>query len=505
MKFLNEDIEVTLSNITVPSDGTYRYEISIGSETVFIGNTFLQATDTEKVFYLNDILKTYQFKGNIVDGNNPFVIETVQVELMISGSESYGNSVVVAFIYEYPNKNSKITTPIPEFDSQRWSPLLQGFDYTNNKGILLPTYPYTYTNKLLLNYLGTYGDKEVTQYLKTINTETGQYTSGNDFLIGENIRNCVYGLGNYSTGDYFGFSKNVLITETNMKIINTTGFDIIAYNTGGGWDCSGTISDQLVRVMVTFNRGNSTTIAQRVNFTDNDVTIDCTQKSNVGYEKMNIGLFLVRDIPTQRPSLTIQLDVTKLFNRPNEYDVPLKIRVRFNTLTNMVTVSSVYAEIDEEDARPDKLYIDTTAYGTLVTEGVKTYIANIDYCSRYFLRWMDRYGMPQIQPFNGENIFSEGFEYSEIMNYKNDRIKSGVKVQPKWTLNSKWLDQSVYPIYESIYVSPYLQLYDKEEDKLYDVIVTNSDYTEKTFKNQNKQMFNLQLDVELNRKQTMIY
>lgn len=505
MKFLNENITITLNNLTIPADSTYQYQVMIGNELVFVGNCFITTADTSYTFYLNDILKNYMFNGKIQDGGNQKIIDEVYVELIIDGSTSYGATIEVAFLYKYPNKNSIITTPIPTFDSEYWSPLLQGFDYINNKGVLLPTYPYTYTNKLLLNYLGTYGGKGVTQYLKTINTETGQYSSGNDFLIGENIKNCVWGLGNYSTGDYFGYFKNVLITKTNMKIIDTTGFDITAYNTEGGWSCSGTISNELARVMVTFKKGNSTTIANRVDFTNNDVTIDCTKKSNVGYEKMNIGLFLISDIPTQHPSLTIELDVTKMFNRPNEYDVPLKIRVYFNALTNMVTVTSVYAEIDEEDARPDKLYIDTTVYGTSVTEGVKTYIANIDYCSRYFLKWMDRYGMPQIQPFDGTMTYSEGFEYNQTINYRDERKHSGINVQPKWRINTKWLDKTVYPFYESIFISPYLQLYDAQEDEIYNVVVTNTDYIEKTFKNQNKQQFNLQLDIELNKKQSIIY
>ena len=44
--------------------------------------------------------------------------------------------------------------------------------------------------------------------------------------------------------------------------------------------------------------------------------------------------------------------------------------------------------------------------------------------------------------------------------------------RPKWKLNTKWLNKEVYPFYESIFVSPYLQLYDAKEDKLYNVLVS---------------------------------
>ena len=64
---------------------------------------------------------------------------------------------------------------------------------------------------------------------------------------------------------------------------------------------------------------------------------------------------------------------------------------------------------------------------------------------------------------------------------------------------------SRFPYYESIFVSPYLQLYDAKEDRLYDVNIVTQEYTEKTFNNQNKQLFNLQLEVELNKTQQFVY
>ena len=132
-------------------------------------------------------------------------------------------------------------------------------------------------------------------------------------------------------------------------------------------------------------------------------------------------------------------------------------------------------------------------------------IANLDGKSRYFLKWRDRYGMPQCQPFKGTHTYSEGVEKSTITNYQNIKRLTDVAVNSKWKLNSDWISERLYPFYESIFVSPWLQLYDAKEDKLYSVILTNTDYTEKTFKNQNRSLFNLQLDVELDSKQTIIY
>lgn len=132
-------------------------------------------------------------------------------------------------------------------------------------------------------------------------------------------------------------------------------------------------------------------------------------------------------------------------------------------------------------------------------------IANFDNQSRYFLKWKDRYGMPQVQPFGGTYKYGESITKNTITNYLNTKKIVDITNTPKWLLNTKWIKQEYYPFYESIFVSPYLQLYDAVEDKIYNVILKNTEYEEKTFNNQNKQLFNLQLEVELDTTEYMIY
>lgn len=132
-------------------------------------------------------------------------------------------------------------------------------------------------------------------------------------------------------------------------------------------------------------------------------------------------------------------------------------------------------------------------------------IANFDTKSRYFLKWKDRYGMPQVQPFGGTHKYGESITKNTIVNYLNTKKIIDISNTPKWLLNTKWIKQEYYPFYESIFVSPYLQLYDAVEDKIYNVILKNTEYEEKTFNNQNKQLFNLQLEVELDTTEYMIY
>lgn len=133
-------------------------------------------------------------------------------------------------------------------------------------------------------------------------------------------------------------------------------------------------------------------------------------------------------------------------------------------------------------------------------------VAKVDGCpSRYYLQWRDRYGSMQMQPFCKIDTYSEDLTRTEIKNYKDNRRLSNISIQPKWKLNTKWLNNTVYPYYESLLVSPWIKMYDTKEDTVYDVIITSSDYTEKTFKNQSKQQFNLQIDVEAVNTQNILY
>lgn len=138
------------------------------------------------------------------------------------------------------------------------------------------------------------------------------------------------------------------------------------------------------------------------------------------------------------------------------------------------------------------------------TTNTKTPIAQTA-CSKYFLIWQDRYLTQQIQPFNKVNTYSETITGSEITNYYGKRKLYKTSNQPKWKLNSDWVTSEQYKYYESLFVSPTVQLYDSEYDKLYDVILTDRSFTEKTFDNQGKQLFNLTVEVEQTTTQDILY
>lgn len=132
-------------------------------------------------------------------------------------------------------------------------------------------------------------------------------------------------------------------------------------------------------------------------------------------------------------------------------------------------------------------------------------VAKIDICpAKYYLMWQDRGGSYQSQPFDKISTYSEGFNREYITNYKGIKRPTTITTSPKIKIQTGYIDEKLYPYYESIFTSPYLLLYDTKEDKSYLVNVTG-DYTEKTFKNQGRQMFNIQLDLEFAKNQNMVY
>ena len=160
-----------------------------------------------------------------------------------------------------------------------------------------------------------------------------------------------------------------------------------------------------------------------------------------------------------------------------------------NSYVNVNKDMNLYlVEYDEEDDE-NKFYL----------------IGAMDSCpKRYYLQWMDRFGGIQCQGFNDYATFTESFKTTETQNYKNERKKSFIEVQPKWKISSGWISEDLYPFYESIQVSPFLILYDSQEDYAYQVILKDTNYTEKTYRTE-KKLINLTLELEKIAQQNIIY
>lgn len=173
-------------------------------------------------------------------------------------------------------------------------------------------------------------------------------------------------------------------------------------------------------------------------------------------------------------------------------------KARYDYRIRIAGPSNTYGIMYNQDYNSQTYEYPDMFYGTCP-------VAILDKCyARYYLAWYDRYGDVQSQAFDGKMTFNEEFETEEIQDYLERREISNVSITPKWTLNTKWLSEAIYPIYESIFSSPYLLLYDTEQDKSWNVIVTDKKYKEKTHKSE-KTLFNLEINVEANENQNLIY
>lgn len=141
--------------------------------------------------------------------------------------------------------------------------------------------------------------------------------------------------------------------------------------------------------------------------------------------------------------------------------------------------------------------IDTTKDKAYIGPDQNHIFAQIDMCpSQYYVQWIDRYGTYQCQPFSKISTFSNDYSTTHMISY--DKVKKPIfkTVNSTWNLNSEFIPEDKLPYYESLFVSDKVILYDAKNDMSYNVVLTDTKFVEKTFANQQRRMFNLQITVE---------
>lgn len=137
--------------------------------------------------------------------------------------------------------------------------------------------------------------------------------------------------------------------------------------------------------------------------------------------------------------------------------------------------------------------------GSLVSK-----VANIDECpADYYLIWMDRTGSYQCQPFTKKVSRTENITSTTVINMLDESRPAITSIKNTWTLNSDWLNKDEYNAFESLFVSPYLYLYDTKIDKGYWVNCDTKQWTSKT--KFDKKLFNLSLSVSSIASQNITY
>ena len=141
--------------------------------------------------------------------------------------------------------------------------------------------------------------------------------------------------------------------------------------------------------------------------------------------------------------------------------------------------------------------IDTTKEKAYIGPDQNHIFSQFDMCpSQYYVQWIDRYGTYQCQPFSKISTFSNDYSTTLMISYNKEKKPIFNQVKSTWNLNSEFIPEDKLPYYESLFVSPKVILYDSKNDESYNVVLTDTKFVEKTFVNQQRRMFNLQITLE---------
>lgn len=505
MKYLNERIKAEFSNIT-PITGMFQYIVwrlksgytqidtsdSSTYDIIFVGNTYKSTTGSTLSIDITDIVRNDMWIPsedtlyNTLDrfANENKLINAYYVYIPIE--DSLSQQIQVAKVYPYQHHISTMQDNVffdwtTAVDSASFP--LQGRYSEGGKGKyhLIPRYPYISTNNYRMILASEVGFN--------LSSYTAQFSGG---------------LAGNFTVPFVSPTSDITYTLTNLY--NNTTPTVVTSSFGTPVMPLGMFSIIL--------------ISAGINIRENEQQLDCfcmlvaRDANNPDFfnkrytDEIGVGsVYVDASFYQNRNNLFLVFNYDEDFSSSEfaNYDyvpVTLSNLQIGQTLTFNFTPQGVYQGEWEVHNQSIPIPFDTNP--TLL-EIAGDYVAQIDNCySRFYLQWQDRMGGFQSQPFNDKYTYSENFETETLTDYQGRKRLSNVGVTGKFKINTDWIKEDLYPYYESIFTSPVLFLYDTKEDKRYSVLVTDSGYTEKTFSNQ-KKLFNLTLNLELNNKQNIIY
>lgn len=477
MRTLNNRITCYFSSVPVHSEGMYPYSIkrmvtSATTEDIFVGNFYYNGTDTRLTFDITDIVASdgfviredefqsvYSMKNHLAD----------KYHVVINwgtNDTSSSQAIWVAKVSGYNNKTlSENQSTFTFFDPDsytnrnKWSILLQGFKDTDSTSVLTPHYPM-------------YND-EVTQYLNDCPFAIS-------LLVGSAITDIptVFAVDNFrkvSTIPASGYSFTYISNLANVADY----YDVIP------------TSDGVLKLGATVQPDR---LGLRVEISGHTLLY-------IRYEEGDKTNY---DIPYAFALVNNSIDVSINSKRVDWNDISTNPNTMLYAVSpNVSGGGSVYNSYNyAPDVERYDVYDVKTIAGGQIIGGYDAAI--FDVCpKKYYLLWQDRYGSFQCQGFSDYANYSEDYDKTEVQDYQNRRRNVNVQIQSKWKLYSGWIPEELYPYYESIYTSQILILFDVEHNKFFTVMV-NGNYEEKTYKNQ-KRLINMNLELEENKKQSIIY
>lgn len=481
MKYLDEHITSHVSGLAIPADGVYNYYIKDAKDDkiLFAGNLFLTSGTTDVDVEMNDVLESLKPNGHEMALPIETKIETKgyfgNFYSVVNGAN--GTVVPVAMIYRYPNRKRYLEIGLPALENSgtsKTTTCLQGL--VNGVPELLPHYPYADTTE--------YGFLQTTQLISKYTGTT--YMNYNLDISGRTPVE-EYDISGYLYDSTAVYDLHYLFTEVAPFArdlqYNLQYLDGFVVDTDVEYEQYYYIYDEEPDTICVFNNDDYLVQSWSLGTTPRRYTF--TYHFVEDNEVIQFGL----------PGLEAYVIMSQ--QNSNWVDKTLKISFDAwkNTNNNRVYLDEFQFHYGDENAEHTYIYL----------AGKKVGEIDFDCLPKYYLMWQDRYGGYQSQPFDKIDTFSEAITSEKITNYRREQRLSNATITPKWEIQTGWIDEHYYPYYESIFVSPYLILFDTENNHGYNVMITDNQYTEKTYQNQQRKMFNVKLKLEQNKTQIVKY
>lgn len=504
MKYLDEKIEL---NVRLSSQlgisKTYPFQVVIGTNAVFNGNVFIQALQRTVTVDVTNIVRNYKYVpenmkkpllSNIEVLNTNYLVSNVYATIVLDDdTEVTSNTETVCFLYRYPNRKKLMETTLHNFfnptneTNKTIQVGLQGLDLETGYGYrLMPRIPYKLTQEYGFGFVA-----EVGKMAEGLN----KFLTNNDRIVWRT--NLASTVSNPATNVFYPlrqlFQNTQYVTEEKKEwfmngVTLTNEGDWEATDNGYG---AGTANEMEDGQKIFFVYDSAHPAVDVIYNGIGDFHFEQTFTKARGGDNLLIRVYYNIAVEDEDDTLTFdisQIPNGKEFTVSFDYSFPNNRYIRINMNTFSVTTI-------------EPLPYETTY---LCYKNRNNWLAQIDILcfSRYYLLWQDRYGSYQSQPFDGVPTFQNSYERTEISSPERKLIYAETK--PTWTIKTGWLTDEEFPYYESLFVSPYLLLYDTENDISYNVLITGN-FTEKTFANNDRQLFNLELTLEENKNQNILY
>lgn len=518
MYYLDEDIVISLDITGITADGLYEYQFirknTDNTQTVlFVGNMFLYKGQTKVEFSLNDLAETQKWNPayttttqyrSIFDipttDQQPItgLVDTYLMKIYNNTTVFTSDPIQIANIYRYPFYKYYLNT---DLDSP--ANMLYG---NKNQGMTLvypPHIPYIKTS----HFPFTYVLKDAKDMFLSANQYYYSITNTEEFGEEESttgktlnfLNSPVQYIKEILSDLYFNHTPVECSKTGDLSIAHRWTHQANAYNDEDFYYAENEDFTYVPLQKWWTTRIEQTETVQRIEIGFNDNVQETIQYVDDSIHSADTFITVGELNPVAINGIYIRF-ITNNMVYTLRFELHKESTIKQGDL---ISLNFDY-DMDNKNHRITVLNLGIFKEKTETISDIPLAVVDFEPYP-YYVIWQDRYGGLQSQPFNKILTYTEGIEHKEIVSYKGYRSVGNTIVQPRWKLNTDWIKTVYYPFYESLLVSQYVRLLDTKENKVYEVLITDSEYTEKTFKNQQNNLFNITVNVELTKTQSILF